>query len=150
LFKVCKRTLRWTQPCSAADHASFASPVPEDKIVGALALMLDTRNHPMLIHCNKGKVSVSLPSCSPTRTQLANVQPALVMQHRTGCLIGCLRKVQQWSLTQIFSEYRLYSYPKSRSMDQQFIEAFAGLPDVSVTSSDCSRSRAPSRSHPSL
>lgn len=51
-------------------------------------------------------------------------------QHRTGCLIGCLRKVQQWSLTQIFSEYRLYSFPKSRSMDQQFIEAFAGLPDV--------------------
>jgi hypothetical protein len=40
--------------------------------------------------------------------------------------------VQQWSLTQIFAEYRLYSYPKSRSMDQQFIEAFAGLPDVSL------------------
>ncbi|ORY90881.1 protein-tyrosine phosphatase, partial [Leucosporidium creatinivorum] len=73
--------------------------IPDDKIVAALAVILDVRNHPMLIHCNKGK-------------------------HRTGCLVGCLRKVQQWSLTAIFDEYRRYSFPKSRSMDQQFIEAF--------------------------
>lgn len=53
----------------------------------------------MLIHCNKGK-------------------------HRTGCLIGCLRKLQQWSLTTIFDEYRRFSFPKSRSMDQEFIELF--------------------------
>lgn len=61
--------------------------------------MVDKRNHPMLIHCNKGK-------------------------HRTGCLVGCLRKLQHWSYTSIFEEYRLFSYPKSRSMDQQFIELF--------------------------
>ncbi|KAK4052169.1 tyrosine-protein phosphatase siw14 [Microbotryomycetes sp. JL201] len=79
--------------------------IPEDKITAALTVILDVRNHPMLIHCNKGK-------------------------HRTGCLVGCLRKVQQWSLTAIFDEYRRYSYPKSRSMDQQFIEAFDGLSDV--------------------
>lgn len=30
--------------------------VPEDKIRAALACVLDVRNHPMLIHCNKGKV----------------------------------------------------------------------------------------------
>ena len=53
----------------------------------------------MLIHCNKGK-------------------------HRTGCLIGCLRKLQDWSLTTIFDEYRRFSFPKSRSMDQEFIELF--------------------------
>lgn len=50
--------------------------------------------------------------------------PPPATQHRTGCLVGCLRKVQQWSLTAIFDEYRRYSFPKSRSMDQQFIEAF--------------------------
>ena len=60
---------------------------------------MDRRNHPMLIHCNKGK-------------------------HRTGCLIGCLRKLQQWSLTTIFDEYRRFSAPKSRSMDQEFIELY--------------------------
>ncbi|KAI8376286.1 tyrosine phosphatase family-domain-containing protein [Radiomyces spectabilis] len=73
--------------------------IPEDKINAALAAMLDKRNHPMLIHCNKGK-------------------------HRTGCLIGCLRKLQNWSHTSIFDEYRRFSHPKSRSMDQQFIELY--------------------------
>ncbi|RIB17049.1 tyrosine phosphatase family-domain-containing protein [Gigaspora rosea] len=61
--------------------------------------LLDQRNHPILIHCNKGK-------------------------HRTGCLIGCLRKLQRWTHTSIFDEYRRFSCPKSRSMDQQFIELF--------------------------
>ncbi|KAJ3356359.1 Tyrosine-protein phosphatase dsp1 [Allomyces javanicus] len=73
--------------------------IPEDKIVAALACLLDKRNHPILIHCNKGK-------------------------HRTGCLVGCLRKVQHWSHTSIFDEYRRFSHPKARSMDQQFIELF--------------------------
>ncbi|CAJ0908802.1 15248_t:CDS:2 [Entrophospora sp. SA101] len=73
--------------------------IPEDKICDALAVILDRRNHPILIHCNKGK-------------------------HRTGCLIGCLRKLQRWSHTSIFDEYRRFSHPKSRSLDQQFIELF--------------------------
>ncbi|KAI9141371.1 protein-tyrosine phosphatase [Paraphysoderma sedebokerense] len=73
--------------------------IPEDKICDALTCLLDKRNHPILIHCNKGK-------------------------HRTGCLVGCLRKVQHWSHTSIFDEYRRFSHPKSRSMDQQFIELF--------------------------
>jgi protein tyrosine/serine phosphatase len=60
---------------------------------------VDVRNHPILIHCNKGK-------------------------HRTGCLVGCLRKLQHWSLVSIFEEYRRFSHPKSRAMDQQFIELF--------------------------
>ncbi|KAJ1558765.1 hypothetical protein HK096_005134, partial [Nowakowskiella sp. JEL0078] len=45
-------------------------------------------------------------------------------KHRTGCLIGCIRKLQHWSLTSIFDEYRRFSHPKSRSMDLQFIELF--------------------------
>jgi tyrosine-protein phosphatase SIW14 len=73
--------------------------IPEDTIRAALSVLLDKRNHPIFVHCNKGK-------------------------HRTGCLIGCLRKVQYWSHTSIFDEYRRFSHPKSRSMDQQFIELF--------------------------
>ncbi|KAJ3038913.1 hypothetical protein HDV00_012835 [Rhizophlyctis rosea] len=73
--------------------------IPEDTICAALSVILDRRNHPLLIHCNKGK-------------------------HRTGCLVGCIRKLQHWSHTSIFDEYRRFSHPKSRSMDQQFIELF--------------------------
>jgi len=53
------------------------------------------------------------------------------VQHRTGCLVGTLRRLQTWSLTAIFDEYRRYSHPKSRQMDLQFIEAFKGLDRVS-------------------
>ncbi|KAJ3070429.1 phosphoribosylaminoimidazole carboxylase ade2 [Podochytrium sp. JEL0797] len=73
--------------------------LPEEIICEALSVILDQRNHPLLIHCNKGK-------------------------HRTGCLVGCIRKIQHWSFTSIFEEYRRFSHPKSRTMDQQFIELF--------------------------
>lgn len=45
-------------------------------------------------------------------------------KHRTGCLVGCLRKVQRWSLTSIFEEYRRFAGNKVRVLDQQFIELF--------------------------
>ena len=45
-------------------------------------------------------------------------------QHRTGCLIGCIRRLQGWSLTSTFDEYRRFSDPKSRAVDQQFIDLF--------------------------
>ncbi|GAA5988313.1 hypothetical protein JCM11641_006659 [Rhodosporidiobolus odoratus] len=79
--------------------------VPEEKLVAALAVALDKRNYPMLIHCNKGK-------------------------HRTGCLIGCLRRLQSWSLPDTFEEYRCFSHPKSRAMDLQCIEEFGGVAQV--------------------
>ena len=73
--------------------------IPDSSIRAALAIVLDARNHPLLIHCNKGK-------------------------HRTGCLVGCLRKMQCWSETAIIDEYRRFSHPKSRAMDQLFIELY--------------------------
>lgn len=45
-------------------------------------------------------------------------------QHRTGCTIGCFRKAQNWDLSSIFQEYRSYSAPKSRLLDERFIEIF--------------------------
>jgi tyrosine-protein phosphatase SIW14 len=89
-------------------------------ITAALVTILDKRNHPMLIHCNKGKVRLTL---ALARLGFAHIH--ISRQHRTGCLIGCLRKLQQWSLTTIFDEYRRFSAPKSRSMDQEFIELYA-------------------------
>ncbi|PIA15357.1 protein-tyrosine phosphatase [Coemansia reversa NRRL 1564] len=82
----------------AGNKEPFAD-IPEDIMTQALLVLMNRKNHPILVHCNKGK-------------------------HRTGCLVGCLRKLQEWTNTSIFDEYRRYANPKARSMDQQFIELF--------------------------
>lgn len=73
--------------------------IPHDLITEAIKIVIDPKNQPILIHCNRGK-------------------------HRTGCLVGVLRRLQQWSLTIIFDEYRKFAAPKERPMDQQFIELY--------------------------
>jgi len=73
--------------------------IPDTSIIGALETILDKRNHPILVHCNAGK-------------------------HRTGCLMGILRRLQGWALTPVLAEYRMYATPKERVMDQMFIELF--------------------------
>ncbi|KAG7660445.1 SIW14 [[Candida] subhashii] len=73
--------------------------ISSDLITEAVKIVLNPENHPILIHCNRGK-------------------------HRTGCLVGIIRRLQKWSLTIIFDEYRKFSAPKERPMDQQFIELY--------------------------
>lgn len=73
--------------------------VPHTTITQALSIAIDPKNHPILIHCNRGK-------------------------HRTGCVVGCIRRLQNWSLTMIFDEYRRFAFPKARPLDQQLIELY--------------------------
>ncbi|KAL0863819.1 hypothetical protein Bca101_042937 [Brassica carinata] len=73
--------------------------IPDNKIREALKVLLDEKNHPLLIHCNRGK-------------------------HRTGCLVGCMRKLQKWCLTSIFDEYQRFAAAKARVSDQRFMELF--------------------------
>ncbi|KAL1212351.1 Tyrosine-protein phosphatase DSP1 [Cardamine amara subsp. amara] len=73
--------------------------IPDHKIRKALKVLLDEKNHPVLIHCKRGK-------------------------HRTGCLVGCLRKLQKWCLTSIFDEYQRFAAAKARVSDQRFMETF--------------------------
>lgn len=73
--------------------------IPEDTIREALKVVIDIRNHPLLIHCKRGK-------------------------HRTGCVVGCLRKLQKWCLTSIFDEYQRFAAAKARVSDQRFMELF--------------------------
>ncbi|WCJ38843.1 Phosphotyrosine protein phosphatases superfamily protein [Euphorbia peplus] len=73
--------------------------VPKDTIMAALKVLVDVRNHPVLIHCRRGK-------------------------HRTGCLVGCFRKLQSWCLSPVFEEYRHFAGLKSRAGDLKFIENF--------------------------
>ncbi|KAL5223786.1 hypothetical protein ABZP36_010425 [Zizania latifolia] len=73
--------------------------IPDDKIREALKVVLDARNQPLLIHCKRGK-------------------------HRTGCVVGCLRKLQKWCLSSVFDEYQRFAAAKARSTDQRFMELF--------------------------
>ncbi|KAG0491344.1 hypothetical protein HPP92_004324 [Vanilla planifolia] len=73
--------------------------IPEDTIREALKVVLDVQNHPLLIHCKSGK-------------------------HRTGCVVGCLRKLQRWCLTSVFHEYQRFAAAKTRVSDQRFMELF--------------------------
>lgn len=65
----------------------------------ALNIALDRSNHPLLIHCNKGK-------------------------HRTGCLTATLRRIQGFDIETIHDEYHTYSDPKARFWDEVFFENF--------------------------
>lgn len=71
----------------------------EEDVAQVIGDLLDRRNHPILVHCNKGK-------------------------HRVGCVVGCLRKLQRWSLTAIFDEYQRFAGKATRMADTQFIELF--------------------------
>lgn len=44
------------------------------------------------------------------------------MQHRTGCVVGCFRKLQSWCLSSVFEEYKQFAGAKSRTTDLSFIE----------------------------
>nr|XP_023907251.1 probable tyrosine-protein phosphatase DSP4 [Quercus suber] len=89
--------------------------IPEEKIRDALRVVLDVTKHPVLIHCKRGK-------------------------HRTGCLVGCLRRLQRWCLSSVFDEYQRFAAAKARVSDQRFIELF-DLSSLrqSPTSFSCSR-----------
>ena len=69
----------------------------EEQVASALAHVLDRRNHPVLVHCNKGK-------------------------YRVGCLVGCVRRLQGWSHTSILEEYARFA--GERIADEEFIEIF--------------------------
>ncbi|KAL8159204.1 hypothetical protein V2J09_000741 [Rumex salicifolius] len=73
--------------------------MPVDMVTQALKILIDVRNHPVLIHCKRGK-------------------------HRTGCLVGCLRKLQNWRLSSMIDEYRHFAGLKARPADMRFMEVY--------------------------
>ncbi|KAK3297807.1 tyrosine phosphatase family-domain-containing protein [Chaetomium fimeti] len=73
--------------------------IPTATMQSILRVVLDRRNHPLLIHCNHGK-------------------------HRTGCVIGVVRKLSGWNLSNIITEYKAYAEPKAREVDIDYITGF--------------------------
>eukprot|EP00158_Paraphelidium_tribonemae_P005253 Partr_v1_DN27246_c0_g1_i1_m38939 putative PHOsphatase len=83
----------------ASTNVNAWDPISEEVVLEALEIILNPRNYPLMVMCNLGR-------------------------HRTGTIVGCLRKLQRWSLTAIFEEYRRYAGSKVRVLNEQFIELF--------------------------
>ena len=85
--------------------------ISNEELQAALLPLLEPDKHPLLIHCNKGK-------------------------SRTGCVVGCYRKLQNWSISAIFEEYYRHAGDSSTTLiDQQYIELFdpATLPRIQIS-----------------
>eukprot|EP01111_Echinosteliopsis_oligospora_P008346 TRINITY_DN2392_c0_g1_i1.p1 TRINITY_DN2392_c0_g1~~TRINITY_DN2392_c0_g1_i1.p1 ORF type:complete len:167 (+),score=30.23 TRINITY_DN2392_c0_g1_i1:244-744(+) len=75
-------------------------PVSEELIKDALEIVLNVDTHPVIVTCTSGV-------------------------HQTGVLVGCLRRLQNWNLTSILVEYRMFSQQSNtRYVNEQFIELF--------------------------
>ncbi|KAK4496289.1 hypothetical protein PRZ48_012269 [Zasmidium cellare] len=70
-----------------------------DSLCEAILYLMNPVNHPVYIHCNRGK-------------------------HRTGCVIACLRKCQMWPIDEVLAEYDTYAGEKARAEDKMLIKAF--------------------------
>ena len=83
-------------------------PITEEIVLQALHLLVQPSTYPCLVMCNLGR-------------------------HRTGTVIGCLRKLQHWNLSAILEEYRrvagslLYT---SDAPDDSLRVALAGGPII--------------------
>lgn len=70
-----------------------------DSLCEAILYLMNPINHPVYIHCNRGK-------------------------HRTGTVIACLRKCQMWPIDDVLAEYDTYAGEKARPEDKKLIRAF--------------------------
>jgi len=104
-----------------------------------VSIYSDVRNQPVLIHCKRGKVSLlhsssAFPFHDTTIAfDLPDADAASVFfQHQTGCVVGCLRKLQKWCQFSVFDEYLHF---KARSTDQRFMELFDASSLMHLTAS---------------
>ncbi|PGH22956.1 hypothetical protein AJ80_03005 [Polytolypa hystricis UAMH7299] len=72
---------------------------PQSTVDRVLKILLNPSNHPLVVHCNKGR-------------------------HRTGCIMACFRRIQGWSLPAAIAEYVKHATPKTRVLDRNFIENY--------------------------
>eukprot|EP01062_Namystynia_karyoxenos_P049033 TRINITY_DN37471_c0_g1_i1.p1 TRINITY_DN37471_c0_g1~~TRINITY_DN37471_c0_g1_i1.p1 ORF type:complete len:327 (+),score=93.70 TRINITY_DN37471_c0_g1_i1:97-981(+) len=74
--------------------------VPAHDLSEALSVALDRRKHPLLLHSMRGR-------------------------HREGVVVGCLRRLQGWSLVSVFEEYdRHCGRYCAKAIDKRCIEFF--------------------------
>lgn len=81
------------------DAPTAWKPMSEEVVLSAMELLLDPTMYPIHVMCSQGR-------------------------HRTGTVMGCLRKLQRWSLSSIVEEYHRFADAKGRLANEQFIELF--------------------------
>ncbi|GJD09489.1 Probable tyrosine-protein phosphatase [Galdieria sulphuraria] len=74
-------------------------PMSEELVKDGLEWVLDRKSHPLLV-CDTSGI------------------------HQVGILVGCLRRLQNWSLSAVIHEYRTFASSKARYVNEQFIELF--------------------------
>lgn len=74
-------------------------PIAEEVVKESLEIMLRRDCYPILV-CDVGGI------------------------HLVGMVIGCLRRLQNWNLNSVVSEYRFFARAKTRYANEQFIELF--------------------------
>ncbi|CAD6891029.1 unnamed protein product [Tilletia controversa] len=80
-------------------QTNASDPITEQVVLQALHYLVQPSTYPAFVMCNLGR-------------------------HRTGTVVGCLRKLQSWNLSSILDEYRRYAGTKVRVLNEQFIELF--------------------------
>ncbi|KAI0143043.1 tyrosine phosphatase family-domain-containing protein [Xylariaceae sp. FL1272] len=70
--------------------------IPAELMRSIMAVVSKEENYPLLIHCNQGK-------------------------HRTGCVVGVVRKHSGWAAKRIIDEYTHFAEPKVRQTDVQYL-----------------------------
>ncbi|KAI8634333.1 hypothetical protein F5Y19DRAFT_208802 [Xylariaceae sp. FL1651] len=73
--------------------------VPIELMRSIIAVVSNLENYPLLIHCNHGR-------------------------HRTGCVVGVLRKTNDWDTERIIDEYITFAAPKVRETDVNYLAKF--------------------------
>lgn len=81
------------------DVARQWRPISNQVVLEAFRVILDVSKSPVHVMCVGGR-------------------------HRTGTMIGCVRRLQRWHLSSIFEEYQMYATNKGRLANEQFIELF--------------------------
>ena len=84
---------------SGGETSPMYQKISENLIIDALHSILNPSAYPILVMCNLGR-------------------------HRTGTVIGCLRRIMKWSLSAILVEFRQFTNNKSSPPHEQFIELF--------------------------
>ncbi|KAI1088724.1 tyrosine phosphatase family-domain-containing protein [Rostrohypoxylon terebratum] len=82
--------------------------IPAKTMQSIIAVVGNRKNYPLLVHCNQGK-------------------------HRTGCVVGILRKASEWDIKSIIREYTKFAEPKVRETDVKYITNFSVSDIKSVT-----------------
>ena len=81
------------------DNPGHTSAVSEELVVTSLHTLINPDNHPLLLACVSGRFL-------------------------TGAVVGCLRKMQHWSLASVFEEYRRFAGQRLHQQHEQFVELF--------------------------